>query len=95
MSSKHTARWGTCRRTGELPPGFRVAAALQGGQRVGQPVRLLHLHLVLVVLVDGVAQGAGGGLLHLLVVAAQQSHQLVDAVQTTDLWGGPEPRGRA
>lgn len=79
--------WKTCRPTRELPSGLHVAAALQSGQHGGQAIFLLHLHLVLVVLVDDVAEGPGGGPLHDLLVAAEQNQELVDAVQAAELQG--------
>jgi len=77
--------------TGELAARLHVAAASQRAQGQRHALVLLHLHLVVVVLVDEVPQGSGHGPLHLLVVVAvagQKTQQLGDAMEVEHLVGG-------
>lgn len=64
--------------TSKFPSGFHVTAALQCGQNSGQAVFILNLHLVLIILVNHIAEGPGGGSLHRLFVTAQQPQELLD-----------------
>ncbi|TNN75488.1 hypothetical protein EYF80_014300 [Liparis tanakae] len=62
-----------------------ITAALQYARNGGQARVFLHLHLVFAALVNDIAQSAGGGALHLLVVAAQERQELPDPTEVVHL----------
>lgn len=62
-----------------------VVGLLQRLHQLRDASLLDQRHLVVHVLVDEVAGGAGGEALHLLVLAVEELHQLADALQAAHL----------
>lgn len=65
-----------------------VVGLLQRLHQLRDAALLDQGHLVVHVLIDEVASGAGGETLHLLAVAVEQLHQLTDALQAAHLQTG-------
>lgn len=65
-----------------------VVGLLQRLHQLRDTALLDQGNLVVHVLIDEVASGAGGETLHLLVVAVEQLHQLPDALQAAHLRTG-------
>lgn len=70
-----------------------VVGLLQRLHQLRDAALLDQRHLVVHVLVDEVAGGAGGEALHLLVLAVEELHQLSDALQAAHLWAAPSGPG--
>lgn len=83
--------WGSASPTPTPPPLTRDVLAelvvwlLQRLHQLRDAALLDQRHLVVHVLVDEIAGGAGGEALHVLALAVEELHQLADALQTAHL----------
>lgn len=79
--------------TGQLLLDLGVPGPPQEADRLADAVLPPRLQLVGSAAEHQVAQGPGRGLLHVLVGAAEQVHQLADAAQLVHLWDSAAPGG--